>query len=185
MLGGKYAQWQAYQENHLQRSLLSTIGLMVTSMGTQLAQAGKPLTAAQNMALTTAFTAEQQRQAQERRIRLVNPVNQAQTVENGRHYLDVIAPHVNADQLVVLRDQMERRPADISLRAAFSMDAVIDDRATVDGQPNPNLGKSVCRITRDGVPQLDTNGRPLSDQEGLLALAQSCQPQRIQTQLPQ
>jgi beta-lactamase regulating signal transducer with metallopeptidase domain len=185
LLGDKYAQWQAYQESQLSRSQSRTIGLIVTWMSMKLDQAGKPLTAAQNRAVTTAFTAEQQRQAQERRIRLATPASQAQTVENGGHYLDVIAPHVNADQLVVLREQMERRPADISLRAAFAMDAVIDDRATVDGQPNPTFGKPVCRITRDGVPQLDTNGRPLSDQEELLALAHDCQPLRIQTQLPQ
>ncbi|MFO7324500.1 MAG: TonB-dependent receptor [Pseudomonadota bacterium] len=61
----------------------------------------------------------------------------------------------------------------------FAMDAVIDDRVTINGQPNPNYGKPVCRITRDGVPQLDTTGFPLSDTEGLLALAEGCRPLNI------
>jgi beta-lactamase regulating signal transducer with metallopeptidase domain len=102
LLGDKYAQWQAHEEKRVARYVVNIMRTLVT---TQLAQAGKPLTEAQDRAVTTALTAEQQRAAQERRIRLANPANQAQTVENGRSLLDVIAPHVNADQLAVLRKQ--------------------------------------------------------------------------------
>jgi hypothetical protein len=109
LLGDKYAQWQTYEENRLAPMRVTYVSAQVTYVNTQLAQAGKPLTAAQNRALTTTFTAEEQRKAQERRIRLANPANQAQSVENSRPLLDVIAPHVNADQLAVLREQIEGR----------------------------------------------------------------------------
>jgi outer membrane receptor protein involved in Fe transport len=66
-----------------------------------------------------------------------------------------------------------------NLRLAFAMDAVIDDRATIDGVANPTYQQPVCRITRDGVPILDTNGRPLSNAEGLADLAAACRPINI------
>ena len=58
----------------------------------------------------------------------------------------------------------------------LAMDAVIDDRQTINGQPNPTYGQPVCRITRDGPPVLGTDGRPLSDPAGLAALAAGCKP---------
>jgi outer membrane receptor protein involved in Fe transport len=66
-----------------------------------------------------------------------------------------------------------------NLSFGFSMDSVIDDRVLVDGAPNPTFGKPICRITRDGVPQLDTEGFPISDKAGLLLLAEGCQPLNI------
>jgi outer membrane receptor protein involved in Fe transport len=74
------------------------------------------------------------------------------------------------------------------LRSAFAMDAVIDDRLTkvVNGQTVSNLpadggtyGTPICRVTRDGSPVLDINGRPLSGAEGLARLADGCQPLNI------
>jgi outer membrane receptor protein involved in Fe transport len=66
-----------------------------------------------------------------------------------------------------------------NLSFSFSMDSVIDDRVTVNGQPNPSFGKPICRITRDGVPALDINGFPISDSSGLQELANGCQPLNI------
>jgi outer membrane receptor protein involved in Fe transport len=63
-----------------------------------------------------------------------------------------------------------------TVRLAMAMDAVIDDRPTVNGVTNPTFGKPVCRIIRDGIPVLDTVGRPLSDPAGLQALTEGCQP---------
>jgi outer membrane receptor protein involved in Fe transport len=74
------------------------------------------------------------------------------------------------------------------LRSAFAMDAVIDDRLTkvVNGQTVSNLpsaggtyGQPICRVTRDGAPVLDINGRPLSGAEGLQRLADGCQPLNV------
>jgi outer membrane receptor protein involved in Fe transport len=61
-----------------------------------------------------------------------------------------------------------------NLSFAFSMDSVIDDRVG-----SPTFGKPVCRITRDGVPELDINGFPISDNSGLQELANGCQPLNI------
>jgi iron complex outermembrane receptor protein len=61
----------------------------------------------------------------------------------------------------------------------LAMDAVIDDREFIDGQPNPNFGRPVCRMTRDGLPQLDANGLPMSDTAGLAALAADCKPLNV------
>ncbi|MDQ2640188.1 MAG: TonB-dependent receptor [Pseudomonadota bacterium] len=66
-----------------------------------------------------------------------------------------------------------------NLSLNFAIDAVIDDRLTVDGASNPTFGQPVCRITRDGIPQLDTNGVFISDTEGLEALAAGCKPLNI------
>jgi outer membrane receptor protein involved in Fe transport len=66
-----------------------------------------------------------------------------------------------------------------NLSFAFSMDSVIDDRPIVNGLANPTYGKPICRITRDGVPQLDWEGFPISDKSGLELLAEGCQPLNI------
>jgi outer membrane receptor protein involved in Fe transport len=66
-----------------------------------------------------------------------------------------------------------------NLSLGFAMEAVIDDRALVNGQPNPTFGQPVCRITRDGVPQADTQGNPMSDPVGLGLLAEGCRPLNI------
>jgi hypothetical protein len=67
-----------------------------------------------------------------------------------------------------------------TIRLAFAMDAVVDDRPTLaDGSPNPTYLQPVCRVNRDGAPILDTSGRPLSNPEGLAALANGCRPINI------
>jgi outer membrane receptor protein involved in Fe transport len=66
-----------------------------------------------------------------------------------------------------------------NLSFAFAMDAVIDDRRFIGAVANPDYLKPVCRIRRDGVPVLDNTGRPLSDPEGLAALAAGCRPLNI------
>jgi outer membrane receptor protein involved in Fe transport len=67
-----------------------------------------------------------------------------------------------------------------NLRLAWAMDAVIDDRPTLaDGSPNPMLGQPVCRVTRDGVPVLDTASRPLTQIESLAALGANCVPLNV------
>ncbi|HWL63553.1 MAG TPA: TonB-dependent receptor [Steroidobacteraceae bacterium] len=67
-----------------------------------------------------------------------------------------------------------------NLRLAWAMDAVIDDRVTLsDGSPNPSFGQPVCRVTRDGVPVLDTTSRPLTQIESLQALGAACQPLNV------
>ncbi len=58
-----------------------------------------------------------------------------------------------------------------NLSFAFAMDAVIDDRVGSD-----SYGKPVCRIKRDGIPVLDSTGRPMSDPAGLAAVAAGCKP---------
>ncbi|MDQ2642098.1 MAG: TonB-dependent receptor [Pseudomonadota bacterium] len=64
-----------------------------------------------------------------------------------------------------------------NLRLGWALDAVIDDRATLpNGQANPNFGQPVCRVTRDGVPVLDTQSRPLSQIESLQSLGADCVP---------
>ncbi len=66
-----------------------------------------------------------------------------------------------------------------NLSFAFAMDAVIDDRRFIDGVANPDYLEPVCRITRDGVPVIDSAGRPMSDPEGLAALAAGCKPLNV------
>ncbi|HEX2617854.1 MAG TPA: TonB-dependent receptor [Flavobacteriales bacterium] len=65
-----------------------------------------------------------------------------------------------------------------NLRLAWAMDAVIDDRLNAQGAPlDPaTYGKPVCRVTRDGVPVLDTQSRPLSQVESLARLGAGCKP---------
>ncbi len=73
--------------------------------------------------------------------------------------------------------------ATTSYALAFAMDAVTDTRAIVNGTANPNLGKPVCRVTRDGVQAaLDPDGDGLNFYSEpfqfaqLTQLAQGCQP---------
>jgi hypothetical protein len=119
MLGGKYTQWQEYQQTRPARS-------RVTSLSSQLAQAGSPLTEAQTRSLTTAMIAEQQRQTQEARLMPrtapVNPAdsdartkmleeNLKRNEENNRRLVEVAAPHMSAKQLATYRAQMEQQNA--------------------------------------------------------------------------
>lgn len=129
MLGGKYSQWQEYQQTRPARS-------RVTSMGSQLAQAGMPLTEAQTKALTSAMIAEQQRQRQDAlltaRSQPINPADpdararaleetMKRTEENNRRTLEAAAPHLNARQLAALREQNEQQAA--MLRISMQMQA--------------------------------------------------------------
>src|SRR5690606_35617355 len=61
-----------------------------------------------------------------------------------------------------------------TLRLAMATDSVIDDRVG-----SPTYGQPICRVTRDGVPIIDYQGRPLSDAEALQSLAEGCQPINI------
>jgi outer membrane receptor protein involved in Fe transport len=65
-----------------------------------------------------------------------------------------------------------------NLRMAFALDAVIDDRKFLaDGvTPNPTYGTPICRVTRDAIPLLNGQGRPLSSPAELAALGEGCQP---------
>ncbi len=64
--------------------------------------------------------------------------------------------------------------ASTTIRQYFAMDSVIDDRVG-----SETFGQPICRVTRDGVPVLDTSGRPVSDMTALQALASGCQPLNI------
>jgi len=63
-------------------------------------------------------------------------------------------------------------------RYQFASDSVIDNRQFLaDGvTPNPTYNQPVCRVTRDGLPATTATGEPFSDRNGLLLLAQGCQP---------
>ncbi len=116
LLGGNYAQWQAYQQTLPAR-------LQVTVMTTQLAQTGKALTAAQKSAVTTALIAERQRQVEEERFisrpppgdpaapgyrTLMMEESMKRAEENNRRNLEAAAPYIDATQLAVLREEMDR-----------------------------------------------------------------------------
>jgi hypothetical protein len=120
MLGGKYSQWQDYQQ------VSRPARTRVMSMGTQLAQAGLPLTDAQTRSLTPVMIAEQQRQMQEARAMPrtapVNPTDldaRAKMLEeslkrnedNNRRMINVVAPHMSAPQLAAYRNQVEQQAA--------------------------------------------------------------------------
>jgi hypothetical protein len=119
MLGGKYPQYQDYQQTLPARQ-------RVTSMGSQLAQAGLPLSVAQTKSLTTAMVAEQQRQMQEARttpptvpVNPTDPDARAKMMEemfkrsedNNRRLVEAAAPHMNAAQLAAYRSQIEQQAA--------------------------------------------------------------------------
>jgi hypothetical protein len=119
MLGGKYSQWQEYQQTRPARS-------RVTTLGSQLAQAGMPLTEAQTRSLTTAMIAEQQRQNQEMRTMArtvpINPAdpdarvkmmeeNFKRTEENNRRMVEVAAAHMSSKQLATYKEQMDQQLA--------------------------------------------------------------------------
>jgi outer membrane receptor protein involved in Fe transport len=64
-----------------------------------------------------------------------------------------------------------------SIRLNMAMDSVVDDRQYLaDGSPNPNFGLPVCRMVRDGLPQLDYEGVPISEPENLRKLMEGCVP---------
>ncbi|MEO8313914.1 MAG: hypothetical protein ABI645_03875 [Pseudomonadota bacterium] len=118
MLGSKYTQWQDYQQTRPARS-------RVTSMNSQLAQAGMPMTDAQTRALTTVMISEQQRQRQEAQT-MARPAGNPtdpdyrakmmeeslkRTEENNLRTVEAAAPHLSAKQLAALREQMEQQTA--------------------------------------------------------------------------
>jgi hypothetical protein len=139
MLGGKYPQYQDYQQTLPARQ-------RVTSMGTQLAQAGLPLSAAQTKSLTTAMVAEQQRQMQEARTVSRTPVNPAdpdaraklleeqlkRTEDNNRRLVEAAAPHMSASQLAAYRNQMEQQAAMSRITMKMSL-----EQQRLQSQPQP------------------------------------------------
>lgn len=110
MLGGKYGQWQTYQQKRRSPLLASIATAAVASMSRQLADAGKPaLTTEQSRALTAALNAEAQRLDQEnQRMLAANPADEAKREENKRRWLDAIAAYVDAEQFAVLRKTWEQ-----------------------------------------------------------------------------
>jgi hypothetical protein len=126
-LGSKYTQYQEYQQTRPAR-------MQVTNFGTQLAQAGVPLTDSQSRALTTVMIAEQQRQRQDAQLMArpvaLNPSDPdyrakmlddqlKRQEENNRRTIEAVSPHMNAKQVAALRDQMEQSAA--SLRLSMRM----------------------------------------------------------------
>jgi hypothetical protein len=126
-LGSRYSQYQDYQQTRPARQ-------QVMSMGTQLAQAGVPLTDTQSRALTTAMIAEQQRQRQSAQLTArpvgLNPADPEYRTkmlddqlrrqeENNRRTIEAVSPHMNAKQVAALREQMEQSAA--SLRISMRM----------------------------------------------------------------
>src|SRR5690606_13770032 len=65
-----------------------------------------------------------------------------------------------------------------AIRLNMAMDGVVDDRMYLgDGTtPNPNYGRPVCRMIRDGLPSLDYEGVPISEPDDLQALLDGCVP---------
>jgi len=107
LLGGRYTQWQVYQQT-------LSVRPQVAAMVTQLAQAEKSLSALQIKALTTALIAERQRQLQEGMSNQPAPSQMMEESlkrkeENNRRMLEVAANYLNATQLEMLREQMERQ----------------------------------------------------------------------------
>jgi hypothetical protein len=123
LLGTKYAQWQQYQKTLPAR-------MEANAMGTQLAQAGQPLSSAQQKSLATALIAEQERTRGEREslARSVNPADprgMAQLQEQAMHLqedsnrriLDAVGTSLDASQVETLRRQFEAR---LAMRRATS-----------------------------------------------------------------
>jgi hypothetical protein len=120
MLGGKYAQYQDYQQSRPARN-------QAMAIGTQLAQAGLPLTDAQIRSLTTVMRTEQQRQGQDpwttapapaavtpvdldTRIKMMEE-SLKRTEDNNRRTIEAVAPHMSARQLATYRKQLEQQAA--------------------------------------------------------------------------
>jgi hypothetical protein len=122
LLGGKYSQYQDYQQSRPARNQVVTIG-------NQLAQAGLPLTDAQMRSLTAVLRAEQQRRGPGQDSMMAtpepgraNPVdldartkmmeeNLKRTEDNNRRTIEAVAPHMSAKQLAVYREQLEQQAA--------------------------------------------------------------------------
>jgi hypothetical protein len=113
----RYAQWQQYVQNSAARS-------EATSMNSALTQAGHGLNAAQLRSLTTVLIKESQRQREEATVRarsanVQDQVSQAQfeevlrtTQDESRQRIVTAATSfLNADQLAVVRAQMEQQTA--------------------------------------------------------------------------
>jgi hypothetical protein len=120
MLGGKYSQYQDYQQSRPARS-------QAMAIGTQLAQAGLPLTDAQTRSLTTAMRTAQQQQAQDPWATAPGPAAAApmdpdtrikmmeeslkRMEDNNRRTIEAVAPHMSARQLAAYREQLEQQAA--------------------------------------------------------------------------
>lgn len=115
MLGSRFTQFREFQESRPARG-------QVTSLNSQLGQAGLPLTDAQKRSLTSVMFADQQRRtleartlAQAPRPNATDPESRVKALEDNlkrseessRQLLDAIAPHLTASQLAAYRKQME------------------------------------------------------------------------------
>jgi hypothetical protein len=116
-LGGRYPQWQDYQQTRGARQ-------QVVQLGRTMEGAGFPLTAEQSRPLTDVYIAEQRRQREETQQMLASArsggaLDQARLMEerlklqaeSNRRLLDAARPHLNAQQLNAMQVSMEQQLA--------------------------------------------------------------------------
>lgn len=114
-LGGRYPQWQDYQQTRGARQ-------QVVQVGRTMEAAGFPLTAEQSRPLTDVYITEQRRQREETMqmmasARTAGPLDQARMLEerlklqadSNQRILDAARPHLNAQQLNALQTSMEQQ----------------------------------------------------------------------------
>lgn len=115
MLGGRYPQWQDYQQTRGARQ-------QVVQLGRTMEGAGLPLTAEQSRSLTDAYIAEQRRMRDERQQLMAsltqggamdqNRMREEQLklqAESNRRTLDAARPHLNAPQYAALQASLEQQ----------------------------------------------------------------------------
>lgn len=120
MLGSRYPKWEEYQAT-------ATARQQVQQLGTVLGAAGKPLSEAQTLSLTTALAAENGRLMKEERDWSESGAAQnssnmlaeslQRAAESQRRSVDVAAGHLDAEQLALYRRQVEQT---ISMTNAMS-----------------------------------------------------------------
>lgn len=121
----RYSQWQEYQQTQSARVQASTYA-------TALAQAGAPLDSSQTRTIAMAMIAEQERLRQDivalaRNVNLASPQTQVQAqaeltrrqAESSQRVLDAVLPYLSAQQLRVLRRQIELKDASDSAAASL------------------------------------------------------------------
>lgn len=112
---GKFSQWQEYQQTRTPR-------MQATSFGTQLAQAGQPLNATQQKALTSALIAQQKREQQDMTSQAARFAASADpdarrelslkmSEERNQRILEAATPHLSAQQVATLRQQFDSQAA--------------------------------------------------------------------------
>jgi hypothetical protein len=115
MLGGRYTQWQDYQQTRGARQ-------QVVQLGRALEGAGLALTSDQSRSLTDAYVAEQRRMRDERQ-QLISSLTQGGTMdqnrmreeqlklqaESNRRTLEAARPHLSAQQYSALQASLEQQ----------------------------------------------------------------------------